>query len=104
MDFVATQMLLAGAPAITNIDMVPVLATACDGAICIAFAWCLTVVAQFDVTIVGAICIAFAWCLAVVAQFDVTIVILLLLVAQCVEARHIAPWVQLESHLNGRCD
>jgi hypothetical protein len=66
MGFVATQMLLAGAPAITNTDVVPVSETAC----------------------VGAICIAFAWCSAVVAQFDVTIVILLLLVAQCVEARH----------------
>jgi hypothetical protein len=66
MGFVAMQMLLAGVPAITNIDMAPVLATTCVGAICIAFAWCSTAV----------------------VQFDVTIVILLLSVAQCVEARH----------------
>ncbi len=64
--FVATQMFLAGAPAITNTDVAPVLATAC----------------------VDAICIAFAWCSPEVVQFDVTIVILSLSLAQCVEARH----------------
>ncbi len=52
MGFVAMRMLLAGAPAITNIDMAQVSATACVGAICIVFGWCLTVVVQFDVTIV----------------------------------------------------
>ncbi len=66
MGFVAMQMLLAGVPAITNIDMAPVLATTCVGAICIAFAWCLTVV----------------------VQFDVTIMISLLAAAQCVEGMH----------------
>ncbi len=66
MGFVATQMLLAGVPAITNIDVVPVLATACVGVICIAFECCLTEV----------------------VQFDVMIVILSSLLAQCVEARH----------------
>ncbi len=64
--FVAMQMLLAGVPAITNIDVAPVSATACVGAICIAFAWCSTVV----------------------VQFDATIVISLLLAAQHVKARH----------------
>jgi hypothetical protein len=66
MGFVAMQMLLAGAPAITNIDVVPVSATACVSAIPITFAWCSTVV----------------------VHFDVTIVILLSSLAQCVEARH----------------
>ncbi len=46
MGFIATQMLLAGAPAIMKIDVVPVLATACVGTICIMFAWCLTALAQ----------------------------------------------------------
>ncbi len=64
--FVATRIFLAGAPAITNTDMVPVLATAC----------------------VDAICIAFAWCSPEVVQFDATIVILSSLSAQCVKARH----------------
>jgi hypothetical protein len=66
MGFVATRILLAGVPAITNIDVAPVLATACVGAICIAFAWCSTVV----------------------VQFDAMIVISLSLLAQYVEARH----------------
>ncbi len=66
MGFVAMQMLLAGAPAITNIDVAPVLATACVGVICIAFGWCSTVV----------------------VQFDATIVILSSLLVQCVEVRH----------------
>jgi hypothetical protein len=52
MGFVATQMLSAGAPAIMKIDVVPVLATACVGAICIAFAWCLTALAQLEAMIV----------------------------------------------------
>jgi hypothetical protein len=64
--FVATRMFLAGAPAITNTDVVPVLATAC----------------------VNAICILFAWCSPEVVQFNATIAILLLLSAQCVKARH----------------
>jgi hypothetical protein len=48
MGFVAMQMLSAGAPAITKIDVAPVLTTACVGAICIAFGWCLTVLVQLD--------------------------------------------------------
>jgi hypothetical protein len=52
MGFVAMQMLLAGAPAIMKIDVAPVLATACVGAICIVFAWCSTALAQLEVTIV----------------------------------------------------
>jgi hypothetical protein len=64
--FVATRMFLAGAPAITNTDVVPVSATTC----------------------VNAICILFAWCSPEVVQFDAMIVILLLMLAQCVEARH----------------
>ncbi len=64
--FVAMQMFLAGAPAITNTDVAPVLATAC----------------------IDAICIAFAWCSPEVVQFDATIVISLSLLAQCVKARH----------------
>jgi hypothetical protein len=39
------------APAITKIDVAPVSATAYVGAICIAFAWCLTVLVQLDATI-----------------------------------------------------
>jgi hypothetical protein len=66
MGFVAMGMFLAGAPDITNTDVVPVLATAC----------------------IDAICIMFAWCSPKVVQFDVTIVISLLLLAQCVEVRH----------------
>jgi hypothetical protein len=66
MGFVAMQMFLAGASAITNTDMAPVLSTAC----------------------IDVICIAFAWCSPEVVQFDGTIVILLSLLAQCVEARH----------------
>ena len=64
--FVTTQMFLAGAPAITNTDVAPVLTTAC----------------------VDAICIAFARCFFEVVKFDAMIVISLLLSAQCVEARH----------------
>jgi hypothetical protein len=52
MDFVAKQMLSAGAPAITKIDVAPVSATACAGAICITFVWCLTVLVQLHATIV----------------------------------------------------
>ena len=52
MGFFAMQILLAGPPAITNIDVAPVLATACVGAICIGFMWCSTVVVQFDAMIV----------------------------------------------------
>jgi hypothetical protein len=63
---VATQMFLAGVPTITNTDVVPVLATAC----------------------VNAICIAFAWCSPEVVQFDATVVISSSSLAQCVEARH----------------
>jgi hypothetical protein len=66
MGFVATQMFLAGAPAITNTDMAPVSATAC----------------------VNAICIAFGWCSPEVVQFDATIVISLSSLPQCVKARH----------------
>jgi hypothetical protein len=64
--FVAMQMFLAGVPAITNTDVAPVSATA----------------------YVDAICIAFVWCSPEVVQFDATIVILMLLLAQCVEVRH----------------
>jgi hypothetical protein len=64
--FVATQMFLAGGPAITNTDVAPVLGTAC----------------------VDVISIAFTWCSPEVVQFDAMIVISLLLSAQCVEARH----------------
>jgi hypothetical protein len=46
--FVAMQMFLAGAPAITNTDVAQVLATACVDAICIMFAWCSPEVVQFD--------------------------------------------------------
>ncbi len=66
MGFVAMRMFLAGAPAIKNTDVAPVSAIAC----------------------VDVISIACAWCSPEVVQFDVTIVISLLLVAQCVEARH----------------
>jgi hypothetical protein len=59
-------MLLAGAPAITNTDVVPVSEIACVNAICIVFTWCLTEV----------------------VQFDVTIVISSSLLAQCVKAKH----------------
>jgi hypothetical protein len=52
MGFVATQMFLAGAPAITNIDVAPVSAIACIDAICITCAWCSPEVVQFDATIV----------------------------------------------------
>jgi hypothetical protein len=52
MSFVAMLMLLAGAPAIMKIDVVPVSATACVGAIHIALAWCSTALAQLEVTIV----------------------------------------------------
>ncbi len=52
MGFVAMQMLLTGAPAIMKIDVGPVSATACVGAICIAFAWCSTALAQLEAMIV----------------------------------------------------
>jgi hypothetical protein len=52
MGFVAMQMLSPGVPAIMKIDVAPVLATACVGAICIAFAWCLTALAQLEAMIV----------------------------------------------------
>ncbi len=52
MGFVAMQMLSVGASAITKIDVAPVSATACVGAICIAFTWCSTVLVQLDATIV----------------------------------------------------
>jgi hypothetical protein len=52
MGFIAMQMLPAGAPAIMKIDVAPVLATACVGAIRIAFAWCSTALAQLEATIV----------------------------------------------------
>jgi hypothetical protein len=48
MGFFAMQILLAGPPAITNIDVAPVLATACVDGICSAIPWCSTVAAQFD--------------------------------------------------------
>ncbi len=50
--FVATQFFLAGAPAITNTDVAPVLATACVDAICITFVWCSPEVVQPDGMIV----------------------------------------------------
>ncbi len=64
--FVAMQMFLAGVPAITNTNVMPVSATAC----------------------VSTICITFVWCSPEVVQFDATIVISLLSLAQCVKARH----------------
>ncbi len=43
---------VCGGTSITKIDVAPVSATACIGAICIAFAWCSTVLVQLDATIV----------------------------------------------------